>query len=178
MKELIADRMTSPIGDVVLVADDNTLVYVDFVENEARRQRLLARRYGEFQLIYQTNPHGFSTRLAQYFAGDFAAIAALPISLGGTAFQQRVWLALRDIPVGQTLSYGALAANIGAPTGARAVGMINALNPIGIVLPCHRVIGADKSLTGYAGGLERKRWLLRHEGAIFKDERSHAEFVV
>jgi O-6-methylguanine DNA methyltransferase len=87
------------------------------------------------------------------------------VATGGTAFQKSVWAALRQIPVGETLGYGALAARLGKPGAARAVGLANGLNPIGIVVPCHRVIGASGTLTGYAGGVERKAWLLAHEGA-------------
>ncbi len=87
--------------------------------------------------------------------------------MAGTPFQRDVWAALREIPVGKTLSYGALAAKIGRPKAVRAVGLANGANPIGIVVPCHRVIGADSSLTGYGGGLDRKRWLLNHEGAHY-----------
>jgi methylated-DNA-[protein]-cysteine S-methyltransferase len=169
MKKLDADCVTTPIGDVVLVVDDGALVYLDFAENAARLQRLLSRRYGEFHFAYQANLQRFRTQLERYFAGELTVLNALPVSPGGTPFQQRAWLALREIPVGQTLSYGGLAEKVGVPTGARAVGRTNGLNPIGIVLPCHRVIGVNQTLTGYAGGIERKRWLLRHEGARFKD---------
>jgi methylated-DNA-[protein]-cysteine S-methyltransferase len=100
-----------------------------------------------------------------YFAGDLSAIERLAVVTGGTDFQREVWAALRRIPAGRTLSYGALATQLGRPKAVRAVGLANGANPIGIVVPCHRVIGADGSLTGYGGGLERKRWLLAHEGA-------------
>ncbi len=92
----------------------------------------------------------------------------------GTPFQRRVWAALTHIPAGETRSYGAQATQIGRPSAVRAVGLANGQNPIGLVVPCHRVIGADGSLTGYGGGIERKRWLLRHEGAAFKDDRTSA----
>ncbi|NOK60480.1 MAG: methylated-DNA--[protein]-cysteine S-methyltransferase [Chloroflexi bacterium AL-W] len=169
MKTLYTDYVATPIGDVLLVADGESLVYVDFADNTERLQRLLARRYRDFTLIQQEHPNGFSDQIKRYFAGELDALNQLPVALGGTPFQQRVWLKLRDILVGQTMSYGQLATQLGLPKGARAVGITNGLNPIGIVLPCHRVIGANHSLTGYAGGIERKRWLLRHEGAMFKD---------
>ena len=177
MKALDADCVVTPIGDVVLVVDNGALVYLDFAENKTRLQRLLARRYGDFRLAYQAPLQPFRTQLAHYFAGDLAGLTDLPVSLSGTPFQQRVWLALREIPVGQTLSYGELAKKVGVPTGARAVGSTNGLNPIGLVLPCHRVLGANHTLTGYAGGIERKRWLLRHEGARFKDDRDSYDAV-
>lgn len=101
-------------------------------------------------------------QLAEYFAGTRREFA-LPLNPRGTAFQLRVWAALREIPYGQTWSYGQTAERIGAPTAVRAVGLANGQNPISIIVPCHRVIGADGSLTGYGGGLDAKRWLLAHE---------------
>jgi methylated-DNA-[protein]-cysteine S-methyltransferase len=106
--------------------------------------------------------------LSRYFAGEVTTIEVIPVATAGTAFQRDVWAALRKIPPGTTLSYGALARTIGRPRSVRAVGLANGANPIGIIVPCHRVIGADGSLTGYGGGIERKRWLLAHEGAAFK----------
>ena len=105
------------------------------------------------------------TRLEKYFAGDLDALAGIIVDTGGTPFQQRVWSELRKIPVGRTASYGDIARAIGAPTAVRAVGAANGANPVGIVVPCHRVIGTNGNLTGYGGGIERKRWLLRHESA-------------
>ncbi|HET8842556.1 MAG TPA: methylated-DNA--[protein]-cysteine S-methyltransferase, partial [Ktedonobacteraceae bacterium] len=107
--------------------------------------------------------------LRAYLAGDPRSLDAIPVDTGGTAFQQQVWSALRSIPLGTTTTYGELAASLGKPKAYRAVGATNALNPIAIVLPCHRVVGADASLTGYAGGLHRKDWLLRHERAMLAD---------
>jgi methylated-DNA-[protein]-cysteine S-methyltransferase len=108
-------------------------------------------------------PTAVRSALDAYFEGDLRAIDELPTVTAGTAFQREVWAALRTIPAGETLSYGALAARIGRPKAVRAVGLANGSNPIGLVVPCHRVIGADGSLTGYGGGMERKRWLLEHE---------------
>jgi methylated-DNA-[protein]-cysteine S-methyltransferase len=104
------------------------------------------------------------SRLGDYFAGDLDALADIPVNPGGTPFQRSVWSALRRVAPGQTVAYRDLARAIGAPAAVRAVGAANGANPIAIVIPCHRAIGADGSLTGYAGGLERKRWLLAHEG--------------
>jgi methylated-DNA-[protein]-cysteine S-methyltransferase len=101
--------------------------------------------------------------LAAYMDGELAALDSLAVSTGGTTFQKQVWRALREIPTGTTTSYGELAKRIGRPSAVRAVGLANGANPIGIVVPCHRVIGANGSLTGYAGGLQRKRWLIAHE---------------
>lgn len=167
MKELQFDRIDSPIGTILLVVDDKRLCSLDFVDYEQRMMTLLQRRYGSVQLEQMSDPYGFSSRMHDYLAGDYACLDAIPVNTGGTAFQQEVWLALRSIPPGKTLTYGALAAQLGKPTAYRAVGGTNALNPIAIVLPCHRVIGARSSLTGYAGGLERKRWLLEHERWTF-----------
>jgi methylated-DNA-[protein]-cysteine S-methyltransferase len=166
MKELQYDRIASPIGTILLVVDDKRLCSLDYVDYESRMMTLLQRRYGSVALEQVSDPCGFSSRIHDYLTGDYASLDAIPVSTGGTAFQQEVWLALRSIPPGKTLTYGELAAQLGRPTAYRAVGGTNALNPVAIVLPCHRVIGASSSLTGYAGGLERKRWLLQHEGWI------------
>ncbi len=164
MKNLQLDRIASPIGTILLVVDDKQLCSLDYADYEPRMMSLLQRRYGAVQLEQVSDPCGFSSRIRAYLAGDYASLDAIPVSTGGTAFQQQVWLALRSIPPGKTLTYGELAAQLEKPTAYRAVGATNALNPVAIVLPCHRVIGASSSLTGYAGGLERKRWLLQHEG--------------
>ncbi len=102
--------------------------------------------------------------LTRYFDGDTTAIDTVPVELNGTAFQKNVWAALRRIPCGSTISYAELARRIGEPAAVRAVGAANGANPVAVVVPCHRVIGADGSLTGYGGGLDRKKWLLTHEG--------------
>ncbi len=164
MKTLQFDRIESPIGTILLAVDDGQLCTLDYEDYEQRMMTLLERRYGPVHLVPTTDPCGFSGRVRDYFAGDYSALDAIPVNTGGTAFQQQVWSALRSIPVGTTLTYSALAARVGRPTAYRAVGGTNALNPVAIVLPCHRVVGADTSLTGYAGGLERKQWLLKHEG--------------
>ncbi|HLO25658.1 MAG TPA: methylated-DNA--[protein]-cysteine S-methyltransferase [Geobacteraceae bacterium] len=166
MKELLVDCIPSPIGTIVIVVDGDRLCSLDFEDYTERMMRLLKRRYAEVQLKHVDDPHGFSTRIANYFEGDFESLTTIPVNTGGTPFQQQVWTALRDIPVGQTVAYSRLAARIGKPAAARAVGMTNSLNPVALVLPCHRVVGCNASLTGYAGGLDRKRWLLRHENAI------------
>jgi methylated-DNA-[protein]-cysteine S-methyltransferase len=168
MKALQYDRIDSPIGTILLVVDDKKLCSLDYVDYEPRMMMLLQRRYGSVALEPVSNPCGFSSRVRDYLAGDYGNLDTIPVSTGGTAFQQEVWLALRSIPPGKTLTYGELAAKLGRPTAYRAVGGTNALNPVAIVLPCHRVIGASSSLTGYAGGLERKRWLLQHEGWVRK----------
>jgi|SRR5579859_1513476 len=165
MKELLFDRIDdSPIGTILIVVDGEQLCALDYADYESRMMTLLQRRYGPVHLEWKENPYGFSSRIRDYLAGDYRCLDAIPVCTGGTAFQQQVWRALRTIPVGTTMSYSELAAKLGKPTAYRAVGGTNALNPIAIVLPCHRVVGANAALTGYAGGIERKQWLLRHEG--------------
>jgi len=162
----------SPIGTIVLAVRDGTLTALVFAEGWPDRRARLVKRFGDVDLRGAADPAGVSGRLAAYFAGDLGALDAIPVDPGGTPFQRRVWAALRTIPAGETVSYQTLARRIGAPTAVRAVGAANRTNPIGIVVPCHRVIGADGSLTGYAGGIERKRWLLTHERASTLEQRS------
>jgi len=114
-------------------------------------------------------PGDIRRRLVDYFEGDLSGLAGIAWRTGGTPFQRSVWTGLTTIPPGETLSYGAVAARLGCPASVRAVGAANGANPISVVVPCHRVIGADGSLTGYGGGIERKRWLLAHEGVAFRD---------
>lgn len=158
------DRIASPVGTILVVWDDDgALRALDFEDYEARMLRLLRRQYGTIALVPSQMPPGIRDALGAFFAGDFDALSALPVRTNGTVFQRRVWSALRDIPAGRTSTYGALASAIGAPTASRAVGLANGANPIAIVVPCHRIIGANGALTGYGGGLDRKRWLLEHE---------------
>ena len=170
MIELAWETLDTPIGRLLLVfegaADDADLVYVDFTDDHPRCRRHMERRYGECAIEPRGSRHPARDALARYFAGDLRALDAVPVSTGGTETQRRIWSELRSIPPGSTLSYGRLATRLGMTNAARAVGHINGLNPVPIVLPCHRVIGADGSLTGFGGGLERKRWLLSHEGAL------------
>lgn len=162
--QLTLSNYAAPVGMLLLVTDsDARLRALDFGDYEERMLRLLARHYGEVSLIPGETPPAIVTALDAYFAGDLDALDAVPVATGGTAFQKQVWAALRTIPAGATSGYGALAARLGKPGAARAVGLANRLNPIGIVVPCHRVIGASGALTGYAGGLDRKQWLLAHE---------------
>ena len=155
---------------MLLIHDpEERLRVLDFHDFEPRMRKLLRLHYGkdgsDFVLTRRETPAAIRRPLTGYFAGDLTAIDAIPVATGGTSFQQEVWAALRGIRPGTTLGYGALARKLGRPNAARAVGLANGANPIAIVVPCHRVIGADASLTGYGGGVERKRWLLGHEGA-------------
>jgi methylated-DNA-[protein]-cysteine S-methyltransferase len=157
--------LSTPLGPAQIVFDRaGVLRAFDWSSHRERMDRLLRRHYGPVTLSEAAAPRALSDSFAAYFAGDARALAAVPWATGGTAFQNRVWRALCEIPAGVTWSYGQLAAHIGSPKAVRAVGLANGANPVGLVVPCHRVIGADRSLTGYGGGLDRKRWLLAHEG--------------
>lgn len=160
------DRIATPIGQVTIVTDGRNLCAVEFERDPERLGAYLRKRFGETAIEDVADPQGFSSRLRTYFAGDLHALDGIPVETGGSDFQRAVWGALCKIPVGGTISYGELAKRIGRPGASRAVGLANGRNPIPIVLPCHRVIGANSSLTGYGGGLDRKRWLLQHEGAL------------
>ena len=165
--QLTLSRYDAPVGELLVVTDlGNILRALDFSDFEERMLTLLGRHYGTVVLSNGSAPARVTAALDAYFSGDLVALESLEIATGGSAFQRSVWAALRQIPAGETTGYGALAALLGNPGAARAVGLANGANPIGIVVPCHRVIGASGALTGYAGGVERKRWLLRHEGAI------------
>ncbi len=155
-----------PAGAVVLVERGGALVGLVFEDHWKGFRCELERRFGEFS--FEEDPHGGAPAeaLRRYFAGDFDALDAIEVDTGGTPFQQEVWRALRRIPAGSTWSYARLASEIGRPSATRAVAAANGANPVSIVIPCHRVIGSDGSLTGYGGGLPRKRWLLVHEGAL------------
>jgi methylated-DNA-[protein]-cysteine S-methyltransferase len=164
--QLIMDRVHTPIGEMIIIADrEGNLRAVDWTDHEERMLRLLQRHYGAkgFKLEQGKNPHGFADIIKRYFAGDLSALDALPVETAGTPFQREVWRALREIPCGNPISYAKLAQQIGRPKAVRAVGLANGSNPIGVIVPCHRVIGANGSLTGYGGGIERKQWLLQHE---------------
>ena len=165
MKYLKSDRYNSPIGEILMLADDGQLCYLDFVGNDARLEKMLTARYAEFSLTSEAGLLGLRTRLEGYFAGRWDAFDGLELRTGGTDFQRKVWRCLRQIPPGRTLSYRQLAGDIHRPRAIRAAAGANARNPIAIVIPCHRVIAADGSLGGYAGGVHRKSWLLAHEQA-------------
>lgn len=160
---LLLDEIPSPIGRIVIAARDGRLCALEFGRGRLARQ--LALRHGRVARRRARDPFGISTRIRAYLAGDLRAIDDVRVDAGGTAFQQRVWRALRGIRAGRTMTYGALARALGHGAAVRAVGAANGRNPISIVVPCHRLVGSDGALTGYGGGLWRKRWLLEHEGA-------------
>ncbi len=159
---LAIDHLDTPLGRLALVVADDRLRAVGWVGGDGRDGRM-SRTLASMDLVPRPNPAGLTAALRAYFAGDVKVLDGLPVDLRGTAFQMSVWGALRDIPCGETISYGELARRIGRPSAVRAVGLANGANPVGIVVPCHRVIGASGDLTGYGGGLPRKRWLLAHE---------------
>jgi methylated-DNA-[protein]-cysteine S-methyltransferase len=162
----LTDRLNTPVGTMIIAGDPKgNLRIALFAEDEEIVRRYLRLQCGAdaFKLEPALNPHGLSETIARYFAGELDAIDRIPVETGGTPFQREVWHALREIPCGETTSYGALAKRIGHPAAVRAVGTANGANPVAVVVPCHRVIGANGSLTGYGGGIERKRWLLDHE---------------
>jgi len=169
-ERLFLDRLPTPIGEALLITDDDGILRAfDWSDHEDRLRRLMRRYYGEVPLMAGSAPPATRRAVEAYFAGRRDALSALVWRTVGTDFQRRVWRALSEIPAGTTVSYGELARRIGSPAAVRAVGLANGANPVGVVVPCHRVIGADGSLTGYGGGLERKRWLLEHEGAAFRE---------
>lgn len=165
--EMTIGRLDTPLGEALVAFDERSRVCAfDWADHEERMVRLLRRQYRAAPRVVPGEvPAAIKDRFTAYFSGDLRALEALEVATGGTPFQREVWAALREIPAGQTLSYGELAQKIGRPRAVRAVGLANGANPVGVAVPCHRVIGADGSLTGYGGGLERKRWLLAHEGA-------------
>jgi methylated-DNA-[protein]-cysteine S-methyltransferase len=162
---LLLERWTSPaVGELLLVTDDEgTLRGLEFAANEARLRRLLGSHYPGVAFEDGDAPALLKRSLVAYLNGDVDALAGVATATNGTPFQREVWAALRTIPAGTTLSYGELATKLGRKGASRAVGAANGANPIPIVVPCHRVIGADGSLTGFGSGLDRKRWLLDHE---------------
>src|ERR1043166_8417273 len=149
-------HMPSPIGELLMMSDGEALTGLHM-----QVQRYPVHLRPDWRKDETRFERG-REQLDAYFARELRVVA-LPLSAKGSGFQQRVWDQLRTIPFGETWSYGALARKLGDPNASRAVGLANGRNPIGIIVPCHRVIGANGSLTGYGGGIERKRWLLAHE---------------
>jgi len=163
------ERMETPIGRMLLFTDEQArLRVIDWQDREHNMHRLMRRQYpGTTIELHEASQGSDAARaIRAYFEGDLTAIDQLEVATGGTAFQREVWAALRSISPGVTISYLELATRIGRPAAVRAVGLANGANPISLVVPCHRVIGSNAQLTGYGGGLHRKRWLLEHEKAI------------
>jgi methylated-DNA-[protein]-cysteine S-methyltransferase len=177
--------MDTPVGPVAVAWNGTTIVAIHMEETEDRKgwadeyrdvrpeERLaadLVGRFGDVELERADADTGPAAKLARYFAGDVRAIDGLAVDPAGTPFQASVWQRLREIPVGATTTYGELAASVGHPGSARAAGGAVGANPIPIVIPCHRVLAANGTLNGFGGGLARKKWLLEHEGARFRDD--------
>ena len=158
------DRWASPISTLLLVTDEvDVLRALYFGDRVEPLHRVLRQHYGQYVLTDGRAADTIRGPLEAYFAGSLNALDAIPVATGGTDFQREVWRLLRTIPAGTTTTYGHLAAMLGREGASRAVGAANGANPVAIVVPCHRVIGADGTLTGYGGGLAHKRWLLAHE---------------
>ena len=169
MLRLLEDKIATPLGPLWVICDEQyQLRAVEWEEHSNRMEELLNIHYRVqgYERIAASNPNGLSQKLADYFSGDLSVIESLPTATAGTPFQRQVWQALRTIPCGQVMHYGQLADTLGRPGAARAVGAANGSNPVSIVVPCHRVIGRNGTMTGYAGGVGRKEWLLRHEGYL------------
>ncbi len=191
MLALVSETIETPLGELEIITDlQGQLRALEWADFHHRLMQLLARHYGPEissalispQIMNSDAKKGFSLtqdsvdvsvrqRIQDYFAGDLHAIDTLPVATAGTEFQRRVWQMLRTIPCGQIMTYGQMAAQLGNPGASRAVGLANGSNPISVVVPCHRVIGSNGTLTGYAGGVERKKWLLIHEG-YFKNQQN------
>ncbi|RZJ03673.1 MAG: methylated-DNA--[protein]-cysteine S-methyltransferase [Brevundimonas sp.] len=163
---LTLDRIATPTGVVLLITDaEGAVRALDFADYEERMMRLLGRHWPGAALVDGRAPSAVRSAVEAYFGGDLTALDGLEVRTNGTEFQRSVWAALRAIPHGETRTYGQLAAAIGRPKAVRAAGLANGQNPVAVIVPCHRVIGANGTLTGYAGGIERKQWLLAHEAA-------------
>jgi methylated-DNA-[protein]-cysteine S-methyltransferase len=159
-------RCDSPLGQIVVATTDDGVHAIEFTTSDRPDGWRFSRRLADAEFARNDRGRDVAGRLTRWFGGDVAALDDVRVAAVGTPFQRRVWAALRRIPAGETTTYGRLAADIGRPSASRAVGAANGANPVAIVVPCHRVVGADGTLTGYAGGLERKRFLLRHEAGV------------
>jgi methylated-DNA-[protein]-cysteine S-methyltransferase len=169
----------SPVGPLVILSTDQGVCALRPAEMKPKRAgRTTATATATPTAIAPGDPHDARALLGAYFSGDIEALDALAVDLHGTAFELRVWRALRQIPAGTTESYGALAKRLGRPTAARAVGAANGRNPVMLAVPCHRVIGASGALTGFAAGIERKRFLLAFEARIVDERRPSAPWAL
>lgn len=163
VRHLWRETLATPLGDMLVVTSDHVVHLVDFADYEDRLRTLADRHLGTSAIANRAPESPASRALHAYFSGDVTAIDRLDVATSGTPFQEEVWAALRRIPAGHTCGYGEMAERLGRTNAARAVGRANGLNPVSIIVPCHRLVGASGSLTGYAGGMERKKWLIRHE---------------
>ena len=167
--QMFSSHLDTPLGAMLLVTDaEQAVCAFDFADHEARLHRGLREHYGAVALNEIPAPAEIADAVARYFEGELQALDTLPTVTVGSELQRRVWAALRRIPAGATTTYGKLARQLGFddPRAAIDVGAAIGANPIALVVPCHRVIGANGDLKGYAWGLHRKRWLLEHEKAM------------
>jgi methylated-DNA-[protein]-cysteine S-methyltransferase len=177
---LVRATLSTPVGQMLTLASDEALCALEFglEQRQSRLDARLARFFPDLQIEDGTNPVVTAVRewLDAYFAGTKSDVRALTLDARGTQFERKVWRTLVTIPAGETRSYGQVAAQASSTIlASRAVGLANGANPIAIVVPCHRVIGADGSLTGYGGGLDRKTWLLEHEQRYWPTDTSWSE---
>jgi methylated-DNA-[protein]-cysteine S-methyltransferase len=156
-------EQTTPVGEVRIAVKGDTLVGLGFLDGWSRTERHLLRQFRDEGLREMKGQTEVGSRLDAYMKGQLGALAGIAVDTGGTSFQRRVWSAIRDVPAGQTRAYAELAVAAGAPSAVRAAGTACGANPIGLVIPCHRIVRADGDLGSYGGGVERKEWLLAHE---------------
>ena len=168
---LIEDHILTPLGHALVLTDKKgRLRAFDWLDCSDRLARLLRRHYGaDYEIVVGMRLSKASLLIGKYFDGDLKAIDKIAVETNGTPFQKKVWNALRKVPAGKTITYAQMAKRVGVPDAIRAVGAANGANPISVVVPCHRMIGTSGRLTGYAGGLHRKKYLLEHEGALRPD---------
>ena len=162
---VLVHTLESPIGPLTIAERGARVCLLHFGADDETVERMFERWYPGEPRARQPLP-AIAGVLERYFDGEIAAVDTLPVELNGTPFQKNVWQALRRIPPGATISYSELARRVGEPSAVRAVGTANGANPVAVIVPCHRVIGSNGSLTGYGGGLDRKQWLLVHEGVL------------
>jgi methylated-DNA-[protein]-cysteine S-methyltransferase len=160
---LALSTVPTPLGDMVVASHDGGVCAIEFDRGWPRTERRLRRALPSVTMSAGVDRCRVGERVTAYFEGDLSAFDALPLDPRGTPFDQRVWRELRSIPPGTTIAYRDLALRVGCLHGCRAVGAANGRNPLALAVPCHRVVGTRGELRGYAGGLERKRWLLSHE---------------
>ncbi len=165
---LLFGEIDSPIGGILVASAGEKVCAVEFADHERQMLTRLRMRYGDFKRVTTADPGAVCPQIRAYLHGTFDALDEIEVDGGGTDFQRKVWAELRRIAPGEVVTYGALARRLDIPRSVRAVARANALNPVNIAVPCHRVIGANGTLTGYSGGLARKRWLLEHEGASLR----------
>jgi methylated-DNA-[protein]-cysteine S-methyltransferase len=156
-------EIDSPIGPLTIAGSAGKVCLLHFGSADDHVRRSLGRWFPAQPIEPHDDPAGVVQKLRAYFAGDLEALDTIDVQMHGTPFQQRVWGALRQVRAGHTASYADIARAIDAPSSVRAVGAANGANPVAVIVPCHRIIGTNGSLTGYGGGLDRKRWLLSHE---------------